>query len=61
MPKLRVRIPVEVPVTEEDLAALGALGRVVKVARESGLLDAMREFVEKADASVTTRRRRRRR
>jgi len=61
MPRLRVRIPVSIPVEEEDLDVLRAVGRLVGAARESGLVDALKNFVDTADRAEATKRERRRR
>lgn len=61
MPKVRVRIPVDVPVSDQELEALASLGKLFRVATENGLLDAVRDFAKKADRAIEPRRRRRRR
>ena len=67
MPKLRMRIPVTVDVTPEELEALGSLGgllgKIAQVAgavRESGVAGAARQLARDVDAAAASRKRRRR-
>jgi hypothetical protein len=60
VPKLRVRLPIEIEVTPEELDALSAVGDAIVKAKDSGLAEAISKAITKTAAaarSVTRARR----
>ena len=60
MPRVQAKIPISVDLSDAELDALGKVARVVKVARESGLMGLMRDMVvalDTADKRAKPRRR----
>jgi hypothetical protein len=61
MPRLRIRIPLDIDVEKETLDAVGALGEVIAKAQKAGLPDALARVVSSTRDAMTARRRRRHR
>jgi hypothetical protein len=57
MPRVKVRVPVEIEVTDEELQAGRAVLEVVDKVRRAGLPDALAEAVRSTRAAFRRRRR----
>jgi hypothetical protein len=58
MPRLRIRLPITVDVTEEELTAIDSVRELVSKAKSVGLVDACSDAVKTVRKAVERRRRR---